>query len=132
MKNSGGGMRAMGRQGGTAGLVYGVKRHRCCKYYNGTGEFQGCWWVAIKGAIEGSGSAMSKRERLRRAKKKNSVYPIGEEKVSVLKNSVQKSQKFGLIKWAHDGTRIHVGMSKRWTCTTVRLEVGAPSRRCPE
>jgi hypothetical protein len=64
--------------------------------------------------------------------RKNSVYPIGEEKVSVLKNSVQKSQKFGLIKWAHDGTRIHVGMSKRWTCTTVRLEVGAPSRRCPE
>ena len=33
--------------------------------------------MAIKGAIEGFRGAMSKREKLRRAKKKDSVHPIG-------------------------------------------------------
>jgi hypothetical protein len=53
------------------------------------------------------GGAMSKRERLRRAKKKDSVYPIGDGENKIIKG--RSSDKKG----AHDGTRTHVGMSER-------------------
>ena len=64
--------------------------------------------MAIKGAIEGFRGAMSKREKLRRAKKKDSVHPIGDGENGKARSSAKK-------KGAHDGTRTrtHVGMSKR-------------------
>jgi hypothetical protein len=52
------------------------------------------------------GGVVSKRERLSRAKKKDSVYPIGDG------NKIKKPGA-RTKKGAHNGTRTHVGMSKR-------------------
>ena len=78
-KISGYGVRAMRRHGGTVVMAYGVKRRDFKKmrvllaaagiFVPDMTHLKRCGFF---------GGAMSKRERLRRAKKKDSVYPIGD------------------------------------------------------
>jgi hypothetical protein len=56
------------------------------------------------------GGAMSKRERLRRAKKKDSVYPIGDGE-NKIKKARSPDKKRGPR--CDSDTRTHVGMSER-------------------
>jgi hypothetical protein len=77
-------------QRGTSVVDYNAKRNAANITSSGAGEFQGCWCVAIKVAIEGVGGAMSKRERLRRAKKKDSIYPIGDGENKKARSLAQK------------------------------------------
>ena len=118
MKNTGDCMRAIRRHGGAVLMIYGVQRKDFKKirillaaeevFVPDMTHLKRC------GSI---GGAMYKRERLRRAKKKDSVYPIGDGEKC-------KSQKFGQKKGAHDGTRTraHVGMSKRLDLITEEKE----------
>ena len=76
-ENSGDGTRAMRRQGGTVGLVHGVKRDAAnITTVRENSKAAGGW--LSRGLLKVLGGAMSKREKLRRAKKKRFRTPIGD------------------------------------------------------
>jgi hypothetical protein len=98
----------MRRHGGTIVMAYGFKRRDFKKMralLAAAGIFVPDMTRLKRCGL--FGGAMSKRERLRRAKKKYSVYPIGDGEKK--RKKARSSDKKG----AHDGTRTHVGMSKR-------------------
>jgi hypothetical protein len=73
------GVRAMRRHGGTMVMAYGFKRRDFKKMR----ALLAAAGICVPGMThlkrcEFFGGAMSKQERLRRAKKKDSVYPISE------------------------------------------------------
>jgi hypothetical protein len=86
-KFSGDGVRAMRRHGGTMVMTYGVKMRVLLAaagiFVPDMTHLKRCGFF---------GGAMSKRERLRRAKKKDSVYPIGdgENKIKKARSSDKK------------------------------------------
>jgi hypothetical protein len=83
MKFLGGGMWALRRHGGTVAAVYGIKRRDSKKMrvlLAAAGIFV-LDMTHLKTHLKRCGllgGAMSKRERLSSAKKKDSVYPIGD------------------------------------------------------
>ena len=103
----GGGVRAMRRHRGTVVMACCVKRRDSKKM----GVLLAAAGIFVPDMTHLKrcgffGGVVSKRERLSRAKKKDSVYPIGDG---------NKTKKPGARtqKGARNGTRTHVGMSKR-------------------
>jgi hypothetical protein len=92
-KFSGGGVRAMRRHGGTTVMTYGVKRRdfKKMRVLLAAAGILVPDMTRLKrcGFVRG---AMSKRERLRRAKKKDSVCPVGggENKIKKARSSDKK------------------------------------------
>jgi hypothetical protein len=81
--------------------------------------------VATKGAIEvflGGGGDVQER-KIAQNKKDSDIRSETEEV------NKEISQGFGPKKGAHDGTRTHVGMSKRWTCTTKNRKAPSTSQQ---
>jgi hypothetical protein len=123
-KFSGGGVRAMRRHGGTVVIAYGFKRRDFISHHHGFKRKGGTSRIFVPDMTRLKrcgffGGAMSKRERLRRAKKKDSIYPIGDGENN------KKSQELGQKKGPTMGLESTWVRARDWTCTAKNRKARA-------